>query len=148
MSPHAFLSRLDHARIERAITAAERLTSGELRVVIHHGKTHDPLAVAVEEFARLEMHLTRERNAVLLLIAPGSRTFAVFGDTGIHEKCGPDFWRELTEALAEHFRREAFTDGIVAALDRAGESLARHFPRRADDRNELSNTVIDRPPVI
>ena len=148
MKTHAFLSGLDHTRIERAIAAAERLTSGELRVVIHAAKTDDPLAEAAKEFARLGMHRTRERNAILLLVAPRSRTFAFYGDIAVHEKCGPQFWQELADALAADFRREAFTDGIVAALAKTGELLARHFPRRPDDRNELPNHVIERHPVI
>lgn len=148
MQTDSFLSGLDHTRIERAIAAAERLTSGELRVVIHGSKTDDPLAEAAGEFARLGMHRTRERNSILLLVAPRSRTFAFYGDSAIHEKCGPQFWRDLADALAADFRREAFTDGIVAALAKAGELLHLHFPRRPDDRNELSNRVIDRPPVV
>ncbi len=143
-----FLSALDHAQIERAITAAERLTSGELRVVIHPGKTDEPLAVATREFARLGMDRTRERNAILLLVVPRSRTFAFYGDTGIHEKCGPAFWQALADALTADFRREAYTAGIVAALARAGELLAHHFPRRPDDRNELADQVVEHPPVI
>lgn len=148
MNTHSFISGLDHTRIERAIAAAELRTSGEVRVVIHAGKTDDPLAAAAKEFARLGMHRTRERNAILLLVAPRSRTFAFYGDTAIHEKCGPPFWQDLAAALSAEFRREAFTDGIVTALAKAGELLATHFPRRADDRNELPDTVIERPPVI
>ena len=148
MNTPAFLSGLDHTRIERAIVAAERRTSGELRVVIHAAKTDDPLAAAAREFARLGMHRTRNRNAVLLLVAPRSRTFAFYGDTAIHEKCGPQFWQELADALSADFRREAFTDGIVAALTKAGELLAMYFPRRPDDRNELPDRVVERPPVI
>ena len=148
MFTSTFLSALDHTRIESAIAAAERLTSGELRVVIHPTKTDDPLAAAAKEFARLEMHLTRERNAILLLVAPRSRTFAFYGDTGIHEKCGPAFWQALADTLAADFHREAYTEGIEAALVKAGELLARHFPRRPDDRNELADHVIDHPPVI
>ncbi len=148
MQTHTFISRLDHTRIERAIAAAELRTSGELRVVIHAGKTDDPLAAAAEEFARLGMQRTRERNAVLLLVAPRSRTFAFYGDIGVHAKCGPQFWQELADALTADFRREAFTDGITAALAKAGDLLARHFPRRPDDRNELADHVIERPPVV
>lgn len=148
MTTHTFLSALDHSRIERAIAAAELRTSGELRVVIHPAKTDDPLAAATAEFARLGMHRTRERNAILLLVAPRSRTFAFYGDTAIHEKCGPQFWQALADALAGDFRREAYTDGIIAALTKAGDLLAGYFPRRPDDRNELPDRVIERPPVI
>ena len=148
MLPFIFQTRLDGRRIERAIAAAELRTSGELRVVIHPDKTDAPLAVATAEFGRLGMDRTRERNAILLLVAPRSRTFAFFGDTGIHAKVGPDFWQHLADALSTDFHRGAYTDGIVAALDKAGELLATHFPRRPDDRNELPDTVGDHPPVI
>lgn len=148
MKTPLFLFGLDHKRIERAITAAELRTSGELRVVVHGSKTDDPLAAAAAEFARLGMHRTRDRNAILLLVAPRSRTFAFYGDIAIHEKCGPQFWQELADALSADFRREAFTEGIVATLTKAGELLATHFPRRPDDRNELPDHVIERPPII
>lgn len=143
-----FEARLDRSRIELAIAAAEKRTSGELRVVVHTEKTDDPLAVATQEFARLGMDRTRERNAVLLLVAPRSRTFAFYGDVGVHAKCGPQFWQDLADALAADFHRGAFTDGIVAALNKAGELLARDFPIGPDDRNELSDDVVERYPVI
>ena len=34
------------------------------------------------------MHKTRERNAVLIFVAPRAHKFAVVGDKAIHEKCG------------------------------------------------------------
>jgi uncharacterized membrane protein len=143
-----FAEQLDPKRIEYAIAAAERVTSGELRVVIHREAVSDPVAAARAEFARLEMFKTRERNAVLILVAPESRTFAIFGDEAIHRKCGQAFWDEVTAAMASHFRESKFTDGVVHAIEHAGKLLARHFPRRPDDKNELPDNVIDRGTVI
>jgi uncharacterized membrane protein len=145
---NSFETQLDHDRIRRAIAAAEMRTSGELRVVVHQYPEADALAAAKEEFARLGMNRTRDRNAVLIFVAPQPRTFALYGDVGIHAKCGPAFWQEVADATSEHFKREAFTDGLVHALERAGELLAVHFPRRPDDRNELSDEVVERFPVI
>ena len=144
----AFLSQLDHARIERAIADAELKTSGELRVVIHHKAAPDPVATAKARFEKLRMHETRERNAVLLLVAPESRTFAIYGDTAIHEKCGDPFWGEVAASIGDHFKQGDFTGGIIHALDRAGELLATHFPRRPDDKNELPDNVVDDDRVI
>lgn len=145
---HSFETQLDHARIRSAIAAAEMRTSGELRVVVHQYAAVDALAAAKEEFARLGMNRTRERNGVLIFVAPLSRTFALYGDTGIHAKCGEGFWREVADAMSGHFKRGEFTDGIVHAVERAGELLGVHFPRRPDDRNELSDEVVERFPVI
>jgi len=143
-----FVEQLDAKRIESAIASAERLTSGEFRVVIHHKAVTDPVASARDEFARLEMYKTRERNAVLIFVAPESHKFAIFGDEAIHVKCGQPFWDEVTAAMTVLFREGKFTDGLVHAIDHAGRFLAKHFPRQTGDKNELPDSVIDRGNVI
>ena len=64
-----FSQTLDTTRIEQSITDAELRTSGEIRVVLQSGKVDDPTAAAEKEFAKLKMHETAERNAVLFLVA-------------------------------------------------------------------------------
>ena len=34
-------------------------------------------------------------------------------------------------------------DGIVAAIERVGAVLAEHFPRSADDKNEIPDKLIE-----
>lgn len=142
MKAKQFHERLREPEIVSAIRAAERKTSGELRVFISH-KTDvaDPVTAAQQEFARLGMAHTRERNGVLIFLAPGPRQFAVIGDAGVHARCGDAFWRELAQAMTAHFRAGEFTEGIVQGIHRAGELLAEHFPRRPDDANELPDRV-------
>ncbi len=132
---------IDHARIEAAIAAAERLTSGEIRVVLSHRAAPEPIAAAQHEFTRLGMDRTAARNGVLIFLAPRSRTFAIIGDTGIHTHCGAEFWREVAAAMEAAFRRDDFTSGLILGIERAGALLATHFPRSPDDRNELPNRV-------
>lgn len=132
---------IDHARVVAAIQAAERRTSGEVRVLVARHQADDPVAAAAGHFERLGMTATQARNGVLIFVAPKSRTFAVIGDTGVHEKCGEAFWRELAATMEAQFRRGEFTAGLVHGIERAGELLAEHFPRGADDRNELADEV-------
>jgi uncharacterized membrane protein len=89
------------------------------------------------------MAATAARNGVLIFLAPRSRNFAVIGDRGVHEKCGPTFWTDLAAAMTERFKRAEFTEGLVHGIERAGERLATHFPRRGDDPNELSNDITE-----
>ena len=135
------MARLEHDRIVRAIAAAETRTSGEIRVFIQHGELDDVVAAAGDQFQKLGMTGTRERNAVLIFVAPRAQKFAVVGDEGIHQRCGDKFWQELVEAIGAYFQREDFTSAIVQAIEVAGERLAEHFPRTPDDRNELPNRV-------
>jgi uncharacterized membrane protein len=132
---------IDHDRVTAAIGAAEARTSGEIRVVLSRGKTNDALAAAQAQFERLGMHQTAARNGVLIFLAPRSRRFAVIGDRGVHEKCGAPFWTGLAEAMSEHFMRGDFTAGLVHGIERAGVLLGEHFPRQADDRNELPDEI-------
>ena len=143
MKTRQFIDQVDRPRIESAIRDAEAQTSGEIRVVIHHRPVDDAVAFARQEFSRLGMQATRERNAVLVLVAPESQQFAVIGDEGVHQKCGDVFWRELAEAMAVPFKQADFTAGLLAGIGRAGVLLATHFPRRPDDRNELPDQVIE-----
>jgi uncharacterized membrane protein len=83
-----FLLRLNQRRVLRAIAEAEARTSGEVRIFISHKLIDDPLVEAQAQFDNLKMDATRERNGVLIFIAPRSRKFAVIGDKGIHERCG------------------------------------------------------------
>lgn len=138
-----FFSAFDSDRIVQAIAGAERRTSGEIRVHVTRHSPKDLEERAERRFHLLGMTKTAERNGVLIYIAPNARRFWILGDAGIHEKAGKDFWSEVAAAMEEHFRRGEFTEGVVRGVERVGELLAAHFPRKRDDRNELSNEVTE-----
>ncbi len=130
MKAKHFIEALDHARVTAAIVAAERATSGQIRVTVHHGPVEDVLAAARTQFAKLGMEKTAARNGVLIFLAPESRKFAVVGDQGIHERCGGDeFWQKIVgETMRPRLKEDRFTEAIVAAVGEVGAVLAEHFP--------------------
>lgn len=142
MKPKAFLGQLDHGRIVAAIREAEQGSRGEVRVHVSRSKVEDPQAAARAQFEKLGMTQTAERNGVLIYVAPESQNFAVIGDSGIDEHCGPGFWTAVAEAMQDDFRHGRFTEGLVKGVTRTGQALAEKFPRTAsDDRNELADEV-------
>jgi len=141
MKAQEFLKTLRHDEIVAAIRDAEKKTSGEIRVFVTRLPIETPVAAAQAHFARLGMEKTRERNGVLIFVAPLTHKFAVIGDRGVHERCGDPFWLATTAEMSTHFRESNFTDGIVHGIKKAAELLAEHFPRQPDDRNELSDDV-------
>jgi uncharacterized membrane protein len=141
MRTKEFLGKLEHDRIAKAIAAAESKCSGEIRVFIQRGELADAYVEARTQFEKLGMTQTRERNGVLIFVAPRAQKFAVIGDIGIHQRCGTEFWETIVKAMREHFRAENFTNAIVLAIEQTGAALAEHFPRQSDDRNELPDTV-------
>lgn len=141
MKGRKFISQLQQDDIVAAIRAAELKTSGEIRVFISRKDVDDAVASAQAHFVQMGMEKTRDRNGVLIFVAPRARKFAIAGDKGVHAKCGESFWRETAAEMSHHFRESQFTRGIVHGIQKAGALLAAHFPRRSDDKNELSDDV-------
>jgi uncharacterized membrane protein len=142
MTHDEFMRSLDEARLLSAIRAAEGGTSGEIRICIARGAETDPLSAARGAFVRLAMNKTRDRNGVLLFIAPVSRTFAIVGDEGINRHCDEAFWATLAATMTDAFSAGRCTDGFEQVIFRIGEVLARYFPRDPEDSNELPDSMV------
>jgi uncharacterized membrane protein len=141
MKARKFIDDIQQDEIVAAIRAAEMKTSGEIRVFVSRKPVDDAVAAAQAHFVRMGMEKTRDRNGVLIFVAPRVRKFAIAGDREVHAKCGDSFWRETAAEMSHHFREAQFTRGIVHGIQKAGALLAAHFPRRPDDKNELSDNV-------
>jgi len=130
MHPKTFSKHLQHEAIVAAIREAEQKTSGEIRVSISPKHVDDAVAAAQAEFLRLGLNKSSERKSVLIFVCPRAHKFAVIGDEAVHAKCGDEFWRQLADAMAGYFRKSEFTPGILHGVQKAGDLLAEHFPRR------------------
>jgi uncharacterized membrane protein len=136
------LRRVDVARVKGAIEEAERRTSGEIRVSVAPFFWGDVRKVAERAFDRLGMTATRDRNGILFFVVPARRRFVVLGDDGIHAKVGEEFWKKVAAAVAERFRADDFTGGLVHGIEVVGAELATHFPYDpSTDVNELPDDV-------
>ena len=133
---------IDLDRVEAAIRTAERGTTGEIRLAVARFYFWGDVRRAAERaFARLGMHRTRRRNAVLLYLAPKRRSFAVIGDAGIHECVTDTFWTGLSKELEAELHAGDLTAGLEHAIATIGERLAEHFPPDPTDTNELPDRV-------
>jgi uncharacterized membrane protein len=137
-------STTEEQEITAAIKLAERGTSGEIRLFVEDFCMRDhPVERAEEVFRLFGMFNTKERNAVLIYFAEKSRQFAIWGDTGIHEKVGYQFWDAEKHLLREHFQRDEKTEGVIQAVALIGSRLREHFPAdEHEDDNELPDEII------
>lgn len=136
-----FLTKAEEQEIVEAIGVAEKNTSGEIRVHIEKENTIAPLNRAMEVFRNLHMENTKERNGVIIYVAVKSKHFAIYGDEGIHDIVGDDFWNSTKEVMQNHFKNGNFKQGLIDGILKAGEQLKTHFPYQDDDTNELSNEI-------
>lgn len=139
-----FFTHDEANRILDAIREAETKTSGEIRVFVESRcKYVNPMDRAAEVFWNLQMDHTEERNAVLVYIASKDHQVAFWGDDGIHKVAGPDFWKTEITQVIDHFRHNAYSEGLIYAIKDIGELLGQHFPYKAStDKNELPDDII------
>ena len=139
-----FFSAEEQQLIIEAIRNAERRTSGEVRVFVESKCSYmDAIDRAAELFLNLEMQKTNDRNAVLVYVAMKDRQLAVFGDEGIHQKVGNEFWNNEVQKMITNFNRENYAAGISEIVSDIGEALTKNFPfNNETDKNELPDDLV------
>lgn len=142
--PVHFFSVAEQDKIVQAIKAAEKLTSGEVRVFIESRcRFVDPIDRTKELFAQLDMVNTAERNGVLVYIALKDRQLAIYADEAIYARAGKDFWQEEVWKMLRMFNKEDYAEGIATVVMEIGEVLSQHFPyNAATDKNELPDDIV------
>ena len=139
-----FFSAEDNQQIVQAIRDAEKETSGEIRVYV---ESRNPMVNvmdrASEVFFNLQIQNTHHRNAVLLYIAIKDKELCLFGDEGIYNKVGADFWNNAVKEMIAEFSKENISKGIVKCVLNIGQTLKEKFPFDASiDKNELPNDIV------
>ena len=137
-------SKEEETRILQSIQAAERGTSGEIRLFIEDFCLRDhPVERAEEVFQLFGMFHTKNRNAVLLYVAEKSRHFAIWGDAGIHQRVGAQFWEVEKRLLREQLQQDNAAGGIMQVISMIGDRLRAYFPSDDNhDDNELPDEII------
>ena len=136
-----FLTVSEEQQIIEAIKAAEKNTSGEIRVHIEKSTDKPPMERALEVFHFLKMDTTKLKNGVLFYIAVESKQFSIIGDEGINNKVPENFWETEKELIFTHFKRGEFSKGIELAIIEVGKKLKDFFPYQSNDTNELSDEI-------
>ena len=131
----------EQQQIRKAIEAAEKFTSGEIRISIEKTCSEDVLDRAANYFTKLEMHKTALRNGVLIYVATEDHKFAIIGDAGINKVVPDNFWDITKEAMLASFKDGKLAQGIITGIGLAGEQLKTYFPYQTGDENELSNDI-------
>lgn len=136
-----FLTAKEEEEIVEAIRVAECNTSGEIRVHIERYCDIDVYERALDVFHILKMDNTKQKNGVLLYVAVDNKSFVIFGDQGINNIVGGNFWNSTRDKIAAQFKSGNFKQGIIDGVLEAGKALSKHFPWHHDDRDELDNTI-------
>ncbi len=136
-----FLNAQEEQEIVSAIRAAEKNTSGEIRVHIELTAKGDAFNRALQVFHYLKMDNTKAQNGVLIYVAVQDKAFVIYGDKGINNVVPKDFWNSTRDVMAGYFKTGNFKQGLIDGVLKAGKQLETYFPWNHGDVNELSNTI-------
>jgi uncharacterized membrane protein len=118
---------IDGESIRRAIRSAEDGTSGRIGVHVTHKRVQDLLEYARAAFHHAGLHQQPDGNAVLFVVAPKTKKFAVYGGDALHALLGDAFWKHLIEEMTPHFAEGRPTDGLITGIERVGDEMRAHF---------------------
>lgn len=97
---------------------------------------------AAAAFFSEALHDTREANGILLYISVFEHRVWVLGDRGINDRIDPQTWQEIVDLVSRGIKQDMACSAICKGIERIGTILEKHFPIRADDKNELHNLII------
>jgi uncharacterized membrane protein len=136
--------------IEQAIAASEREHSGEVRFAAEAALDVPGLFAgqsarerAIDVFSQLRVWDTAQNNGVLIYLLLADRDIEIVADRGLNAVSAKD-WQVICETMETGLRRGEFQQAVIVGIEAVSRLLARHFPPRAGDRNELA----DRPAIV
>ncbi len=138
-------------RIETAVRQSEAAHRGELRFAVEAGLDLLPLLRgltprqrALDVFSRLRVWDTEENSGVLIYLQLVDRDIEIVADRGISAKVRQEEWDAICHRMEQAYRERRFEEGTLAGVREITELLARHFPPRVPNRDELP----DQPVVL
>ena len=140
-----FFTDAQHQRLVSAIKMAEKETSGEIRLYVESKSPSSKELVdrAREIFFQLKMDKSELHNATLIYVAVNDRQATVYGDDGIHQKVGVQYWQDVLGKMLHHFKQGKLTDGICLGIEDLGQALKSHFPYdKNTDKNSLPDEIV------
>ncbi len=139
-----FFPEEDSRLIVKAIRHAEKNTSGEVRVYVESRCSWvNAIDRAAEVFVSLKMDNTEQHNGVLVYVAIKDKQLAVYGDRGIHEKVGYEYWNKVVNEMLANFNSREYGKGIAECVIQIGDALRNYFPFERDiDKNELPDEIV------
>jgi putative membrane protein len=88
------------------------------------------------------LHHTRAETGILIFVSLLEHRVVVLADRGINEKVATGTWEEIVRIITDGLKSGRACEAFCRAIERCGEILASHFPRAADDRDELANKLV------
>lgn len=113
------------------------------RLVPKHIRRARASEAAYEQFYLRGIHRTENHSGVLLFVSAAEHHVEIVADAGIHANVGEERWQAIVDTFTANVKGGHVADGFTTAAASIGDAMASHYPRAADDVNELPNGLIE-----
>jgi putative membrane protein len=119
-----------------------RLPSVQRRLTWTSDLEHQSLMRAELEFHREGLGATADRTGILIFLSVFDHQAVVLADKGIAAKIDKKVWSEIVALVLEGVRKKRLRENLEKAIQLCGDLLAKEFPIKDGDKNELPNHVL------
>lgn len=99
------------------------------------------LIAAHHAFDSLHVRNTSGQEGVVIFVSLFERRVCVWADKAVSDKIPEAAWKDACETLVKGLKGGKAREGFVEAIRKLGDVLAKDFPVRPTDVNELSNEL-------
>ncbi len=97
---------------------------------------------AQQEFIFQGIKETRDQTGVLIYISIYEKEVVILADEGINNKVHESFWQERINEIIHGIQTKQAPMALSNAITEIGNELTKNFPKKADDKDELTNIII------
>ncbi|MEL0083339.1 MAG: TPM domain-containing protein [Gammaproteobacteria bacterium] len=97
---------------------------------------------ALQAFFSRELHATRDRTGILIMVSLLEHRLEILADSGINARVPADTWQQIIFDMLAQIKAGDLAEGFCTAIHECAEVLAREFPGSHDNPDEISNRVI------
>lgn len=135
--------------VRLAIAEGERTHGGEVRFAVEACLDLRRLLArqsarerALEVFTELRVWDTEANNGVLIYLLLADHDIEIVADRGFRGRVSDAEWEAVCRSMEEHLRAGRFQTAALEGIRQTAALIARHYPRRARDANELPDAPI------
>ncbi|MDY0051447.1 MAG: TPM domain-containing protein [Aliarcobacter sp.] len=98
---------------------------------------------AQEQFLNLGVNRTKTNQAIMFFVSLDEKHVEIITDKTISEKIKDEYWQIIVDEFILDVKNNNLSKGYLKAINSCSQILIKEFPIQANDKNELSNDVIE-----
>ena len=97
---------------------------------------------ALQAFYEHNLHHTKDRTAILIMVSLLEHRVEILADAGINEKVSKDTWQGIVSDMVACIKTGDLSEGLCVAVRECGDILAKDFPGSHENPDEVCNKLI------